>query len=273
MGRLSLYSYLILVSVTEKRSKGLSHYKILTRPQSFSDLSHQSRVVPLVSRLINDIRAIYYRHSPKMGEIGPRICMYTDVLRCSKIHAFLGNYSPKSNAQSHLSSRNRRSHGCPTQRRKPFIAIYAHHSRRAWPRLFRGHQRLLRSVYISALESPLISWIVPTCFAQTLESLVLLPGPVRESVGKPLLPSRKALSAPRELLRILDWLMVHPLADNPDELFCSRSPPELLAVIREVSVSKTGFITINYHSMAFSVLMMARNFLSTNCPSNPRPLR
>jgi len=27
--------------------------------------------------------------------------------------------------------------------------------------------------------------------------------------------------------------MVHPLVDNPDELFCSRSPPELLSAIRE----------------------------------------
>ena len=78
---------------------------------------------------------------------------------------------------------------------------------------------------------------MPTCFAQSLERLVLLPGSVKDSAGKPLLLSGKALSAPRELLRILDWLMVHPLADNPDELFRSRSPPALLAAIREVSIS------------------------------------
>ena len=89
--------------------------------------------------------------------------------------------------------------------------------------------------------------IVPTCFAQSLESLVLLPGPIKESVGKPPLPSSKALSAPRELLRILDWLMVHPLADRPDELFYSRSPPELLSTIREVTVSDTGVIPTHDH--------------------------
>lgn len=65
---------------------------------------------------------------------------------------------------------------------------------------------------------------------------------MKESIGKPLLPSSKALSAPRELLRILDWLMVHPLLDNPDELFCSHSPPELLSVIREVSAGSNGVI-------------------------------
>jgi phosphatidylinositol-bisphosphatase len=79
---------------------------------------------------------------------------------------------------------------------------------------------------------------VPTCFAQSLESLLSLPGPVKDSVGKPLLPPNKALNAPRELIRIIDWLMVHPLADNPDELFRSRSPPELLVTIREVRVGK-----------------------------------
>jgi len=70
---------------------------------------------------------------------------------------------------------------------------------------------------------------------------------MKESVGKPLLPPNKALSAPRELLRILDWLMVHPLTDNPDELFCARSPPELLSAIREVSVGKAGAIPIRDH--------------------------
>jgi len=57
---------------------------------------------------------------------------------------------------------------------------------------------------------------------------------------------------PRELLRILDWLMVHPLTDNTDELFCARSPPELLSAIREVSVGKTGAIPIHNH-FVFSV--------------------
>ena len=124
-----------------------------------------------------------------------------------------------------------------------------------------------------ALESRLISWIVPTCFAQTLERLVLLPGPVKDSAGKPLLPSSKALSAPRELLRILDWLMVHPLADNSDELFCSTSPPELLSAIREVSISVYNTLPARETLMAFSVSIMATTFLSTNCLSNPRPLR
>jgi inositol polyphosphate 5-phosphatase INPP5B/F len=87
-----------------------------------------------------------------------------------------------------------------------------------------------------ALESTLIHWVVPTCFAQSLDSLILLPGPVKDSAGRPLLPSSKALNAPRELMRILDWLMVHPLVDNPDELFLSRSPPELLTTIREVGI-------------------------------------
>ena len=114
---------------------------------------------------------------------------------------------------------------------------------------------------------------MPTCFAQSLERLILLPGPVKDSASKPLLPSSKALSAPRELLRILDWLMVHPLADNPDELFCSKSSPELLAAIREVSAGVPNTQLARDNFMAFSVSMMATIFLSTNCPSNPQPLR
>jgi hypothetical protein len=44
----------------------------------------------------------------------------------------------------------------------------------------------------------------------------------------------QAANIPRELMRIVDQLMTHPLTSRFDELFLTSSSPELLFQIREV---------------------------------------
>jgi len=59
------------------------------------------------------------------------------------------------------------------------------------------------STYRSTLE--------PTCFANSLDLLIRLPGPIRtiprSSFFEELAPSENAISLPREIWRLVDWLM------------------------------------------------------------------
>lgn len=57
-----------------------------------------------------------------------------------------------------------------------------------------------------------------TCFANTLERLTRLPGPIRKLCGPDdVVPTRRALNAPKEVMRLINWLMSNP----PDTVsFC-----------------------------------------------------
>lgn len=51
---------------------------------------------------------------------------------------------------------------------------------------------------------------MPTCFANDLEILIRLPGPIRQLNAKemPLMAEMKAkTNAPREVIRLINWLM------------------------------------------------------------------
>ncbi|KAI6126805.1 DNase I-like protein [Pisolithus sp. B1] len=49
-----------------------------------------------------------------------------------------------------------------------------------------------------------------TCFANTLERLVRLPGPIRKlQTPEDLMPSTQALNAPREVIRLINWMMTN----------------------------------------------------------------
>ncbi|KAH8102042.1 DNase I-like protein [Cristinia sonorae] len=79
-----------------------------------------------------------------------------------------------------------------------------------------------------------------TCFATSLDHLVRLPGPVRSSDDKiELLPEDQALNAPREVMRLVNWLMSH--ATNIPGLFLSPGDQDLVAEIRECLDTGTEF--------------------------------
>jgi phosphatidylinositol-bisphosphatase len=69
-----------------------------------------------------------------------------------------------------------------------------------------------------------------TCFGNSLSQLTRLPGAIRDQAEE-LLPDHKVLSAPRELLRLVDWLMTSGL--ETDRLFTDRGDPEVVEQIRE----------------------------------------
>ncbi|KIM24328.1 hypothetical protein M408DRAFT_234635 [Serendipita vermifera MAFF 305830] len=73
----------------------------------------------------------------------------------------------------------------------------------------------------------------PTCFAKSLDYLTHLPKSVRQSDGVATLNDNQAANIPRELMRIIDWLMTHPLHSRFNELFASSSSQDLLLLIRE----------------------------------------
>ncbi|KAH7876930.1 uncharacterized protein C8R40DRAFT_1248743 [Lentinula edodes] len=71
-----------------------------------------------------------------------------------------------------------------------------------------------------------------TCFANKLSRLTQLPGPIRAMKShNDLLGESKAINAPREIVRLVNWLMscVHPTED----LFIAKADPEIVDDIRE----------------------------------------
>ncbi|CAG8545413.1 10754_t:CDS:10 [Acaulospora colombiana] len=74
---------------------------------------------------------------------------------------------------------------------------------------------------------------MPTCFVRTIDSLVRLPKSARASGDLPALAESRASTIPKEFMRIIDWLMGHPLNEIASTLFMSHSDPKLLYQIRE----------------------------------------
>ncbi|KAI0672159.1 DNase I-like protein [Trametes maxima] len=72
-----------------------------------------------------------------------------------------------------------------------------------------------------------------TCFATSISWLVRLPGPVRElkSPAADLLPEDRGVNAPREIMRLVNWLMSN--ATDIDGLFLTRGDAQLVQQIRE----------------------------------------
>ncbi|KAL4243376.1 inositol 1,4,5-trisphosphate 5-phosphatase type II family protein [Abortiporus biennis] len=70
-----------------------------------------------------------------------------------------------------------------------------------------------------------------TCFATPLERLSRLSGPIRSPASLDLLPVDQALNAPREVMRLVNWLMSHAV-DVPD-LFVTPGDDSLVFDIRE----------------------------------------
>ncbi|ETW77518.1 hypothetical protein HETIRDRAFT_105366 [Heterobasidion irregulare TC 32-1] len=73
----------------------------------------------------------------------------------------------------------------------------------------------------------------PTCFATALSMLTRLPGPIR-TLQSPadLLPASQVLSAPREIMRLVNWLMSHDI-ETINEVFLVPGDQDLMASIRE----------------------------------------
>ncbi|KAI9060023.1 DNase I-like protein [Trametes sanguinea] len=71
-----------------------------------------------------------------------------------------------------------------------------------------------------------------TCFATSISWLVRLPGPVRElRFSGDLLPEERGVNAPREIMRLVNWLMSN--ATDVSGLFFERGDEELVQQIRE----------------------------------------
>ncbi|KAJ7753891.1 DNase I-like protein [Mycena olivaceomarginata] len=73
---------------------------------------------------------------------------------------------------------------------------------------------------------------VPTCFANTLSRLTLLPGPIRSLKSRSeLLAADRAINAPREIMRLVNWMMGPDL--HLDNVFVSPADETKVATIRE----------------------------------------
>ncbi|EMD36828.1 hypothetical protein CERSUDRAFT_83851 [Gelatoporia subvermispora B] len=74
-----------------------------------------------------------------------------------------------------------------------------------------------------------------TCFATDLAWLVRLPGPIRAlRNAQDLLPEDDAVTAPREIMRLVNWLMSH--ATDVEGLFITTGEDVLVEAIREVGL-------------------------------------
>jgi inositol polyphosphate 5-phosphatase INPP5B/F len=75
-----------------------------------------------------------------------------------------------------------------------------------------------------------------TCFANSLSLLTRLPGHIRDLENyETLLPERLAINAPREIMRLVHWMMTNHV-DVVRVVPMVREPPKkhLVATIREV---------------------------------------
>ncbi|KIM82825.1 hypothetical protein PILCRDRAFT_457561 [Piloderma croceum F 1598] len=71
-----------------------------------------------------------------------------------------------------------------------------------------------------------------TCFANSLSLLTRLPGPIRDLENlEALLPERLAINAPREIMRLVNWMMANAI--NVDGLFVSSAEEQLISIVRE----------------------------------------
>ncbi|KAF8499473.1 Endonuclease/exonuclease/phosphatase [Hysterangium stoloniferum] len=76
-----------------------------------------------------------------------------------------------------------------------------------------------------------------TCFANSLAWLVRSPGPIRSHSDVPLLPEANTLSAPREFMFLVEWLMTN--AVDVLNLFITPADPNLVFIIREYLDTQT----------------------------------
>lgn len=92
-----------------------------------------------------------------------------------------------------------------------------------------------------------------TCFANKLSRLTQLPGPIRTMKShNDLLGESRAINAPREIMRLVNWLMscAHPTVSISfpsmrstahstcqEDLFMAEADPEIVDDIREVCCS------------------------------------
>ncbi|KAJ7143655.1 DNase I-like protein [Mycena filopes] len=73
---------------------------------------------------------------------------------------------------------------------------------------------------------------VPTCFANTLTRLTRLPGPIRSlKSASELLAEDRAINAPREIMRLVNWMMAPEL--DLENVFVSPADPTMVDTIRE----------------------------------------
>ncbi|KAJ6493027.1 DNase I-like protein [Mycena sanguinolenta] len=81
---------------------------------------------------------------------------------------------------------------------------------------------------------------VPTCFATRISRLTLLPGPIR-SLKSPseLRAEDRAINAPREIMRLVNWLMGPDL--NLENVFVSPADETAVEIIRECLDTGTDF--------------------------------
>ncbi|KAF7289711.1 DNase I-like protein [Mycena indigotica] len=70
---------------------------------------------------------------------------------------------------------------------------------------------------------------VPTCFGTSLSRLTRLPGPIR--TGGDLLSEERAINAPREIMRLINWMMSSSV--RMDKVFVERADEDIIDTIRE----------------------------------------
>ncbi len=100
-----------------------------------------------------------------------------------------------------------------------FIAISGEYCK--WPRFL---TRVLFTYYTGQ---------VPSCFGNKLTTLIRLPGPIRSlTSSNDLRPEDHPLNAPREIMRLVNWLMG---SNNlPKDLFLVAPDEKMVETIREV---------------------------------------
>ncbi|KAI6145171.1 DNase I-like protein [Pisolithus tinctorius] len=87
-----------------------------------------------------------------------------------------------------------------------------------------------------------------TCFVNTLERLARLPGPIRNlKTPEDLMPSTQALNAPREIMRLINWMMTNSLSET-DTFFGRPARRKLCTVIRECLDTGEEFPTVTAES-------------------------
>ncbi|CDO76134.1 hypothetical protein BN946_scf184332.g4 [Trametes cinnabarina] len=86
-----------------------------------------------------------------------------------------------------------------------------------------------------------------TCYATSLSWLVRLPGPVRELKSPTeLLPEERGVNAPREIMRLVNWLMSN--ATDVEDLFFERGDERVVQQIRESLDTGAEFSVDQYGS-------------------------
>jgi len=98
--------------------------------------------------------------------------------------------------------------------------------------------------------------LVPSCFGNKLETLIRLPGPIRTLKSpEELLPENHSLSAPGEVMRLVNWLMSNN--EQPKGLFVQLPDEGMVAAIREVCMIHDHLSSIRVkdtHSSCFQCL-------------------